>query len=166
MTPAEILIQAKNLEETSDKLENLHIHLKTSTSQTLAHSVEEKKQTLDELIPPYLQDYHAQFEKGAVERFPESRPYDHAIDLKPDFKPQNKPMYQLNLEETRLMNEFIDENLRKGYIHESKSPMASPFFFVTKKEKGALRPCQDYRTLNEGTVKNAYPLPLVGDLLN
>lgn len=43
--------------------------------------------------------------------------------------------------------------------------MASPFFFVGKKD-GTLRPCQDYRYLNEGTVKNAYPLPLIADLVD
>ena len=36
--------------------------------------------------------------------------------------------------------------------------MASPFFFVNKKD-GKLRPCQDYRYLNDWTIKNAYPLP-------
>jgi hypothetical protein len=44
--------------------------------------------------------------------------------------------------------------------------MASPFFFVSKKNSDALRPCQDYRYLNDGTVKNVYPLPLVNDLLD
>ena len=64
------------------------------------------------------------------------------------------------------MNEFIDENLAKGYIRPSKSPMASPFFFVPKKGKGdELRPCQDYRHLNQGTIKDAYPLPLISELL-
>ena len=43
----------------------------------------------------------------------------------------------------KAMNEFIDENLAKGYIRPSKSPMASPFFFVPKKGD-ELRPCQDY----------------------
>lgn len=63
------------------------------------------------------------------------------------------------------MNEYIDENLRKDYIRPSKSPMASPFFFVSMKD-GSLRPCQDYRYLNEETVKNAYPLPLIGELID
>ena len=43
--------------------------------------------------------------------------------------------------------------------------MASPFFFVKKKD-GSLRPVQDYRALNEGTVRNAYPLPLISALLD
>jgi hypothetical protein len=43
--------------------------------------------------------------------------------------------------------------------------MASPFFFVDKKD-GKLRPCQDYRYLNEHTIKNTYPLPLISELLD
>ena len=43
--------------------------------------------------------------------------------------------------------------------------MASPFFFVKKKD-GKLRPCQDYRYLNERTVKNAYPLPLISEIVD
>jgi hypothetical protein len=58
------------------------------------------------------------------------------------------------------MDKFLEENLWKGYIRPSKSPMASPFFFVSKKDSDALRPCQDYWYLNDGTVKNVYPLPL------
>lgn len=44
--------------------------------------------------------------------------------------------------------------------------MASPLFFVSKKKESALRPCQDYCYLNEGTIKNTYLLPLVGDLVD
>jgi Reverse transcriptase (RNA-dependent DNA polymerase) len=44
--------------------------------------------------------------------------------------------------------------------------MVSPFFFVAKKDSETLQPCQDYWYLNEGTVKNAYPLPLIRDLMD
>ena len=63
------------------------------------------------------------------------------------------------------MDEFIDENLRSGKICPSKSPQASPFFFIKKKD-GGLRPCQDYHYLNSHTVRDAYPLPLISDLIN
>ena len=55
--------------------------------------------------------------------------------------------------------------MEKGYIRPSQSPMASPFFNVKKKD-GKLRPCQDYRYLNEWTIKNAYPLPLISELMD
>jgi hypothetical protein len=44
--------------------------------------------------------------------------------------------------------------------------MASPFFFVSKKDSDALCPCQDYQYLNDRTMKNVYPLPLISDLLD
>jgi Reverse transcriptase (RNA-dependent DNA polymerase) len=63
------------------------------------------------------------------------------------------------------LDKFLKENLEKGYIRPSQSPMASPFFFVSKKD-GKLRPCQDYRYLNDWTVKNSYPLPLVLEIMD
>jgi len=58
------------------------------------------------------------------------------------------------------VHEFISEQLRKEYIRPSKSPQTAPVFFVGKKDR---KKCmiQDYRYLNEWTVKNNYPLPLI-----
>lgn len=69
---------------------------------------------------------------------PERRIYDHAIDLKPDFVAQDCKVYPLTPAEQMKMDKFLNENLKKGYIRPSKSPMASPFFFVSKKEEGQL----------------------------
>uniref|UniRef100_A0A0W0FI80 RNA-directed DNA polymerase n=1 Tax=Moniliophthora roreri TaxID=221103 RepID=A0A0W0FI80_MONRR len=142
------------------------IGAKTTASQEMAHQHHTVKREIEELVPEYLLGYKDRFEKGKAERFPPSRSYDHAIDLKPDFVPRNCKLYPLSPLEQQEQDKFLEENLRKGYIRKSKSPMASPFFFVAKKEKGALRPTQDYRELNKGTVKNAYPLPLISELLD
>ena len=74
-------------------------------------------------------------------------------------------VYPLNPNEQKALEDFIEENLSSGRIRPSKSPMASPFFFV-KKPDGKLRPTQDYRKLNEATIKNRYPLPLIGELID
>jgi hypothetical protein len=66
--------------------------------------------------------------------------------------------------EDTALEKFLDEMVAKGYIHLSKSPYASPFFFVKKKD-GKLRPVQDYRRLNSHTVWNQYPLPLIAQLI-
>ncbi|KAJ7986713.1 hypothetical protein DPEC_G00342750 [Dallia pectoralis] len=58
------------------------------------------------------------------------------------------------------MSLYIDEALQQGAIRPSTSPAASSFFFVKKKD-GGLRPCIDYQGLNDITVKNRYPLPLI-----
>ena len=62
------------------------------------------------------------------------------------------------------VREFVKEQLRKGYIRPSKSPQTAPVFFVGKKD-GKRRMVQDYRYLNEWTIKNNYPLPLILDVL-
>jgi hypothetical protein len=65
--------------------------------------------------------------------------------------------------EQKTIQEFLVEHLRKGYIWPSKSPYASPFFFIKKKD-GKLRPVQDYRKVNEWMIRNRYPLPLISEL--
>ena len=80
--------------------------------------------------------------------FTESRPWDHKIELKEGFQPKSFKSYNLTPEEQTELDKFLKENLEKGYIRPSQSPMATPFFFVKKKD-GKLRPCQDYRYLNE-----------------
>lgn len=57
------------------------------------------------------------------------------------------------------MTAYID-SLRAGLIRPSSSPAGAGFFFVGKKD-GSLRPCIDYARLNNITVKNRYPLPLI-----
>ncbi len=96
---------------------------------------------------------------------PEKRKWDHAIELKDDFKEKFTKVYPLNPHEQKQLDEFIEENLATGRIRPSKSPMASPVFFIKKKD-GSLRLIQDYRALNEMTIKNRYPLPLISELLD
>ena len=62
------------------------------------------------------------------------------------------------------MEEFITENLRKGYIRPSQSPQASSFFFVDKKDGSEYRGCQDYRKVNEHTISNWAPIPRAEEL--
>ncbi|ESK82962.1 reverse transcriptase-rnase h-integrase [Moniliophthora roreri MCA 2997] len=160
-------IQIKRFTGVLDNAETeVLIGAKITASQEMAHQQQTVKKDIEELIPKHLLGYRDHFEKGKAERFPPARSYDHAIDLKPDFVPRNCKLYPLSPAEQEEQDKFLEENLRKGYIRKSKSPMASPFFFVAKKEKGALRPTQDYRELNKGTIKNTYPLPLISELLD
>ena len=74
-------------------------------------------------------------------------------------------MYPLNLKEREACKAFIDENLKTGRIVPSKSPQAAPFFFVAMRDI-LLHPCQDYQYLNSHTIRNAYPLPLIHELID
>jgi hypothetical protein len=65
------------------------------------------------------------------------------------------------LELVELKNQ-IDELLEKCYIRPSTLPWAALALFVEKKD-GTKRMCIDYRSLNEVTIKNKYPLPRIED---
>jgi len=90
--------------------------------------------------------------------------WDHAIDMKEGFVPKKGKVYPLLREEREEVREFIQEQLKKGYIQPSKSPQMAPVFFVRKKN-GKKQIVQDYRYLNEWTIKNNYPLPLILDIV-
>ena len=103
------------------------------------------------------------FDEDKADRFPELRSWDHKIKLKEGFQPKSFKTYNLTPEEQKELDQWTKDNLEKGYIWPSQSPMASLFFYVKNKD-GKLRPCQDYKYLNDWTIKNAYPLPLISKL--
>ena len=82
------------------------------------------------MVPEYLMDLKGVFKKAKAECFPESWSWDHAIDLKEGFKPQDCKVYPLSPREQTALDKFLNENLYKEYICQSQSSMASPFFFV------------------------------------
>jgi len=70
--------------------------------------------------------------------------WDHAIELKEGLPDAiDCKVYLLNQTEDQAVHDFIKNELEKGYIQVSKSPYASPFFFIRKKD-GKLRLVQDY----------------------
>ena len=67
--------------------------------------------------------------------------------------------------ENDALDKFLQEQQESNYIHPSKSPYATPLFFIGKKD-GDLQPVQDYRDLNSYTIKNNHPLPLISELID
>ena len=104
------------------------------------------------------------FGKKQSERMPTRKVWDHAIDMKEEFVPRKGKVYSLSREEREEVKEFVKEQLRKEYIWLSKSLQTVLVFFVGKKDRKK-RIVQDYRYLNEWTIKNNYPLPLISDVL-
>ena len=104
------------------------------------------------------------FSKESFDVLPNHKPWDHAIELIPGETPAGCKVYSLSPSEQKELDTFIQENLDSGRIQPSKSPMASPVFFIKKKDSG-LWLVQDYRALNAMTVKNKYPLPLISELI-
>ena len=87
------------------------------------------------------------FEKKDSERMLIRKAWDHVIDLREGFVPKKDKIYPLLRIEREKVQEFVKDQLRKGYIRPSKSPQTSPLFFMLKKNEKK-RMVQDYRYLN------------------
>ena len=89
----------------------------------------------------------------------------HAIELQEGQQPPYRPIYSLGPVELETLKTYIETNLANGFIWPSKSPAGAPILFVVK-PNGSLRLYVDYRGLNNLTIKNRYPLPLIGESLD
>jgi len=117
------------------------------------------------MVPKRFLKWRKVFGKVELERMPTRKIWDHVIDLKEMFKPQKRRIYPLSKNKREEVQNFVNDQLRKGYIRLSKSPQMSSVFFVGKKN-GSKRMVMDYCNLNDQTVKNKYPLPLITDLID
>ena len=102
-------------------------------------------------------------EETTAKALPIHQSWDHEIELESGKEPTFGPIYALSEKELTVLRGYIDENLKKGFIRESKSPAGYPILFAPKKD-GKLRLCVDYRKLNDITIKNRYPLPNISEL--
>ena len=116
------------------------------------------------LVPEKFHKWIKVFGKKQLEWMPTRKVWDHVIEMKEGFVPRKGKVYLLSREEREEVREFVREQLRKGYIQPSKSLQMAPVFFVGKKD-GKKRMVQDYRYLNEWTIRNNHPLPLISDML-
>ena len=132
---------------------------------TISTQITQETKPIEVVLPEWCKDFEDVFSEKSHEKLPPHRPYDHTIDLKPNFVPKIAKVYPLNPLEMETCKSFVEEHLKMGRIVPSKSPQASPFFFVPKKN-GTLRPCQDYQYLNFFTIRNTYPLPLIPELID
>ena len=168
--PHDHLLQCLGL-DADHEIENLirerqlWLNGETIAKTTISTEIAQKEKPVETTIPTWCSDFENVFSEKTHETLPPHRPYDHVINLKPDFVPKIAKIYSLNPAEKVACREFVQEHLKTGRIVPSKSPQAFPFFFVPKKD-GSLRPCQDYHYLNSFTIRDAYPLPLIPDLVD
>jgi hypothetical protein len=97
------------------------------------------KKTFEELVSKKYR-CHAKIFLGTESYWlPKHQPWDHTINLKANMPETLKTkIYPMPINEQKTLDQFIQENLEKGYIIPSKSLMALPVFFV-KKKTGDLR---------------------------
>jgi hypothetical protein len=122
--------------------DDVWINTKLNKATEIQAEINSKKKDLplEEQISKEFHEYLDIFSEEKAARFPEPKKWDHKIELKDTFVPKSFKTYNLTLEENIELDKFLKDNLDKGYIQPSQSPMASPFFFVNKKD-GKLRPC-------------------------
>ena len=89
----------------------------------------------------------------------------YAIELERGKQPPYGPIYSLGSVELETLKTYIETYLKTGFIQPSKSLASAPILF-DKKPDGSHRLCVDYRGLNNLTIKNQYPLPLIGESLD
>ncbi len=165
---ATTILMEEEWEEVVQKEEEPYAMLhKTTTASKLAQKAMDKtERTFEQMVPEEYRRHARTFNEKESHRFPPAQPWDHVIELLLDApKAFDCKIYPMTRGEEDSLQEFIKEQLEKGYIRPSKSPYVSPFFFIKKKD-GKLRPVQDYRKLNSLTVKNQYPLPLIPELID
>ena len=127
--------------------------------------IEEDHRKIEEMVPRRFLKWKKVFGKMESERMPKRKIWDHVIDLKETFKPRKGRIYPLSKNEREEVQNFVEDQLRKGYIRPSKFPQTSLVFFVGKKD-GSKRMVMNYRNLNDQMIKNNYPLPLITELIN
>jgi hypothetical protein len=111
-----------------------------------------------------VQDYPDVFSKDLPGMLPD-HDIEFLIELLPGTPPISKRPYRMPVNELVELKKQIAELQAKGFIRPSSSPWGAPVLFVEMKD-GTQRMCVDYRSLNEVTIKNKYPLPRIEDLFD
>jgi len=127
--------------------------------------MEEDHRKIEEMVPKKFLKWRKVFGKVESERIPTRKIWDYTIDLKETFKPQKEKIYPLSKNERGEVQNFVEDQLRKGYIRPSKSLQTSPVFFIGKKDRSK-QMVMDYHNLNSQTVKNNYLLLLITELID
>jgi len=126
----------------------------------------EPDKTNPEDLPEYIQPFTHLFNKKKFKKLPERREWNHEINLMDEApKELNAKAYAMTLKEKEALNQWLNEQLKVGLIVESKSRYTAPCFYIPKKDS-SLQLVQDYRKLNQVTIKDKMPLPLIGEVID
>ena len=124
---------------------------------------ESKPVAIPQEIQSVLDEFTSVF--GDPHTLPPTRVYDHAITLKPGATLVNARPYRYSPLHKDEIDRQVAEMLDAGVIVHSMSPFVSPVLLVLKKD-GSWRFCIDYRRLNELTIRNTFPMPVIDELLD
>jgi len=118
-------------------------------------------------LPTHYHKWMLLFDPEKAEKVPDSKGCDHTIELKtPEDQLRMGHIYQLTMEEEKILIKYLEKMIKEGKVQHSFSPVGSPILFVTKPSCKGLRLCVDCRHLNQHTVKDKMPLPIMDELKN
>ena len=129
----------------------------TSTRETCATT--SSAPLLDELLAEFVDIF------AEPHGMPPQRARDHSITLKPSAQPVAVRPYRYPAAHKDELEKQCETMLQQGIIRRSDSAFSFPVLLV-KKADGGRRFCIDYRALNALTVKDAFPIPVVDELLD
>ncbi|KAA0055925.1 Ty3/gypsy retrotransposon protein [Cucumis melo var. makuwa] len=120
-------------------------------------------ETGKERMATIISKYSDVFERPG--RLPPQRGIEHHIYLRQGTDPVNVRPYRYAHHQKEEIERLVDEMLTSGIIKPSTSPYSSPVLLVKKKD-GSWRFCVDYRALNNVTIPDKFPIPVVEELFD
>ncbi|KAH0643579.1 hypothetical protein KY289_034553 [Solanum tuberosum] len=123
-----------------------------------------KEETIAPEIGVLLVQYHKILSEHKILPHPRG-PFDHKIPLQNGTKPVNIRPYKYSAMKKDIIEKLVNNMLQQGVIQYSNNPFSSPVVVVVKKN-GTWRLCVDYRELNQCTIKDKFPIPIIDDLLD
>lgn len=103
-------------------------------------------------------------DNSVPKELPPERSQNHKIFLKEEVNPICLKPYRYGPLEKDIIEKIVPELEESEVIHFSNSPYSSHVVLVKKKD-GTWRLCVDYRVLNNMTIKDKFPIPVIEELL-